>query len=50
VLTKDLGGRLEKATLTHGPGEAIERVRVLAAEIREAWKLTTLESARTRPI
>jgi hypothetical protein len=49
VLTKDLGGRLEKATLTHGPGEAIERVRVAAAEIRDAWKLTTLESARTRP-
>jgi len=49
VLTKDLGGRLEKARLTHGPREAIERVRVAAAEIRDAWKLSTWESQRNRP-
>jgi hypothetical protein len=46
VLTKDLGRRLEKATLTHGPGEAIERARVTAGEIRDAWTLTT-ESEQT---
>ena len=46
VLTKDLGRRLEKATLTHGPNEAIERMRVTAAEIREAWKLTTADPGR----
>jgi hypothetical protein len=48
LVTKDLGRRLEKATLTRSVTAAIEREQITVTDLRESWRLTTWESRRDR--